>query len=47
MLDFCFSDLLDLSADDHYQLQEILTAQTCSDDYDQDPSDYFSVAMGE
>jgi len=47
MLVWEFSDLLDLSNDDHYALQEMLTAQTCRDDYDQDYSDYFSVGVEE
>ena len=41
------SDMFDLSNDDVYQIQEMLTAQTCGDDYDNDYQDYFSVAMGE
>lgn len=47
MLVWEFSDMLDLSVEDSYQIQEMLTAQTCGDEYDQDYSDYFSVAMGE
>ena len=47
MLVWEFQDMLDLSNDDIYAIQEMLTAQTCRDDYDQDPSDYFLVAMGE
>lgn len=47
MLVWEFSDMLDISTEDAYAIQEMLTAQTCSDDYDQDPSDYFSVSMGE
>lgn len=46
MLVWEFSDMLDISTEDAYVIQEMLTAKTC-DDYDQDPSDYFSVAMGE
>jgi len=47
MLVWEFSDMLDISTEDSYQIQEMLTAQTCRDDYDQDYSDYFSVGMEE
>lgn len=47
MLDYCFSDLLDLSNQEHYQLQELLAVQSCSDDYDQDFSDYMSIGTEE
>lgn len=47
MLVWEFGDLMDLSQADHYQIQEMLTAQTCGDEYDEDYSDYFSVVIEE
>lgn len=45
MLVWEFQDMLDISQEDSYQIQELLTAQTSADDYDQDFSDYFSVGV--
>lgn len=47
MLVWEFGDMMDLSQDEHYVLQEMLAAQTCRDDYDQDFSDYMSIGTEE
>lgn len=45
LLTYEFSDMLDLSVSDHYQLQQIMDNQSMQEDSEEDYQDFFSISV--